>query len=154
MKRLMYFKRDMKAWFFGFVLPAGFVMLGILIISLLPSIFSQPPIELNLASYNSRNPAGSLGGKNPVPYNINGSETVCAQNSENHQYDCTTGGSPDCCMPLNTGLILSNIPGMDAYAIDPVGDQAPRTYAEFDNWLLKTRNTTSGARYFSILEVS
>mmetsp|Transcript_331 Transcript_331/g.689 ORF Transcript_331/g.689 Transcript_331/m.689 type:complete len:1928 (+) Transcript_331:176-5959(+) len=154
MKRLMYFKRDMKAWFFGFLLPAGFVMLGILIISLLPSIFSQPPISLSLESYNSRNPADSLGGRNPVPYNINGSETVCAADAwSGYQPECGEPGLPGCCTPLNTGLIPSNIPAIDGYAIDPVGDAAPATYAEFSSWLLKTRNTTSGARYFAILEL-
>mmetsp|Transcript_19382 Transcript_19382/g.36014 ORF Transcript_19382/g.36014 Transcript_19382/m.36014 type:complete len:1964 (+) Transcript_19382:180-6071(+) len=143
MKRMVYFTRDKKAWFFGFALPAAFVMLGMFIISLLPQQFSQPEIKLSMSDYNPSNPASSVGGANPFPFNNAGND-----------FQANGGGTcDDSSVAKRNGLIPSFIDGVDEYEINPL---APRTTSEeFSSWLYNTRNgTTQGSRYMAYMDAT
>ena len=131
MKRMVYFTRDKKAWFFGFALPAAFVMLGMFIISLLPQQFSQPEIKLSMSDYNPSNPVSSVGGANPFPFNNAG-----------NNFQASGGGTcDDSSVAKRNGLIPSFIDGVDEYEINPL---APRTTSEeFSSWMYNTRNGTT-----------
>lgn len=70
-KRLLYFKRDRKAWAYQFVMPALFILAGCFLMRAgANSIFAefQPPLTLGLAAFNPDIKVDP----NPIPFNADG----------------------------------------------------------------------------------
>jgi len=157
MKRMMYFVRDKKAWVFGFILPAAFVLLGMFVISILPSFFEQPALTLSMSLMNP-------GTDNPVPYNKAGESVTTftgdwdPSSTTKNQYDytfsgasCTIGSTHyPCAVPVDTSYLPGVIPGIDEYEMS----DEHKDWADLSDWFLKTRNTTGGSRYGGIVSIT
>jgi ABC-type multidrug transport system ATPase subunit len=161
MKRMMYFLRDKKAWIFGFVIPSAFVLLGMFIVSIIPTFFEQPPLVLSLGSFNP-------GTTNPVPYNKAGQSVVTYKSSfdpasqenanvwmvmDSLQFDsCNANPNTNtpCAIPADTSYMPSVVEGIDPY-------EMPSNVQDWDDissWLLDTRDTKAGSRYGTIISIT
>ena len=161
MKRVMYFLRDKKAWIFGFVLPSAFVLLGMFIVSIIPTFFEQPPLALSM---NSFNPAVT---SNPVPYNKAGQSVATFKTTfdptsfedsvwlimdmlQIDSCDYTPGSMTPCAAPPDTSYVPSLVEGIDPYEMP----SNIKDWEDIRSWLLETRNTKEGSRYGTIISIT
>jgi ATP-binding cassette subfamily A (ABC1) protein 3 len=156
-KRAVYFLRDKKAWFFGFILPSLFVLFGLILMQLAAPSVNQPALEISM---NTFNPALSSMA-NPVPYNAPDEATRCVSSQacyiDNSGIDgiycCDSEGTTDLMkwFDADEALIYDNGFDMTRYNPDSNDDDSQGGLAYVDQWLLDTMDTTKASRYGTVL---
>jgi ATP-binding cassette, subfamily A (ABC1), member 3 len=140
-KRVLYFRRDKKAWAYQFVMPALFVLAGCFLMrSGLNSIFAEkmPPLTLGLGGYNP----GIRVDPNPFPFNAEGGAFL--------YQDWSQGGSWEE-NPSVTGqaaLLNGGVPGAADMPVYPV--QGAVSVLNMSQVLLDSRAQWRASRYGAV----
>jgi ABC-type multidrug transport system ATPase subunit len=134
-KRMLYLKRDKKAWVYQFVLPALFVLVGCLLMRAgVNSIFAEkmPPLTLSLDAYNP----GIQTNRNPLPYNAEGESFIFTMWEGNQQME-----NPNV---VGQDVIMAAIPSGSTL---PTYSIAANSVQNMSSGLLDTRRDWKASRY-------
>ena len=134
-KRMLYLKRDKKAWVYQFVLPALFVLVGCLLMRAgVNSIFAEkmPPLTLSLDAYNP----GIQTNRNPLPYNAEGESFIFTMWEGNQQME-----NPNV---VGQDVIMAGIPSGSTL---PTYSIAANSVQNMSSGLLDTRRDWKASRY-------
>ena len=131
-KRLVYFTRDKKAWFFSFGLPLLFVWLGLFIQSRSSEQADLPPLELSQEMFQQ----GSAK-LNPVPYTSDG-EYLCRSSEEAFN---NAGASQ--CQVTGSSVLPSFMSAVDEFDVGYLEGNM----TGLSNWLLDNRATSKETKY-------